>query len=209
MRQAVPRGAPATSALTPLQRQLAAEGARPTPLDAFRLGRRALLDGRRLDMQALAAELGVNRATLYRWVGSREQFLVEILWSLTERAITEIWSELESTTGPRVPDAMRRWVHRTLTAPGIRNFLHGQSEFAMRLLTLRSGGFQPRLFALVRDLIETDIADGRVATPLAVAELTFAVIRVCESYIYLPAITGEEPDPEALGRVLAVLVAPA
>lgn len=165
-----------------------------------------LLDGQRLDMQALAAELGVNRVTLYRWVGSREQLLVEILWSLTERAITDIWSELGSTPGPRVPETLRRWVRATLAAPGVRSFLHGQSEFAMRLLTLRSGGFQPRLFALVRDLIAADVADARVASPLPIDELTYAVIRVSESYIYLPAITGEEPDPDMLGRVLAVLV---
>jgi AcrR family transcriptional regulator len=191
---------------TPLQRQLAAEGSRPTPLDAFRLGRRTLLDGHRLDMQALAAELGVNRVTLYRWVGSREQLLVEILWSLTERTITDIWSELDSTTGPRVPETLRRWMRATLDTPGVRQFLHGESEFAMRLLTLRSGGFQPRLFALVRGLIAADIAEARVATPLPIDELAFAVIRVCESYIYLPAITGEPPDPEMMGRVLAVLV---
>jgi AcrR family transcriptional regulator len=192
--------------VTPLQRQLAEDAPRPTPLDAFRLGRRALLDGRRLDMQALAAELGVNRVTLYRWVGSREQLLVEILWSLTERAIADIWSELETTDGPRVPETLRRWVRATLEAAGVRRFLHGESDLAMRLLTLRSGGFQPRLFGLIRGLIAADIAAGRVATPLPIDDLTFAVIRVCESYIYLPAITGDTPDPDALGRVLGVLV---
>jgi hypothetical protein len=79
----------------------------------------------------------------------------------------------------------------------------------MRLLTLRSGGFQPRLFALVRDLVAADLAAGRVSTPLPVDDLTFTVVRVCESYLYLPAITGEEPDPDMLGRVLAVLMPPA
>ena len=53
---------------------------RPTPRDAFRLARRTLLDGQRLDMQALAGQLGINRVTLYRWVGSREQLLVDVLW---------------------------------------------------------------------------------------------------------------------------------
>jgi AcrR family transcriptional regulator len=187
----------------------AADGARPTPHDAFRLARRTLLDGRRLDMQALAAELNINRVTLYRWVGSREQLLVEILWSLTERAITETWAELEATSGPRVPEALRRWLRVTLDAPGVRRFLHGESEYAMRLLTLRSGGFQPRLFALIRGLLEQDVADGRVASPLPLDELAYIVIRICESYIYLPAITGEPPDPDVLGRVLAVLVTPA
>ncbi|MGD9528220.1 MAG: hypothetical protein AB7V44_15660, partial [Pseudonocardia sp.] len=57
---------------TPLQEQLAGASGRPTVLDAFRRARRTFRDGRRVDMGVLARELDVNRATLYRWVGSRE-----------------------------------------------------------------------------------------------------------------------------------------
>ncbi|MGI8760569.1 MAG: QsdR family transcriptional regulator [Jatrophihabitantaceae bacterium] len=176
---------------------------------AFRLARKALLAGQRLDMQALAAELGVNRVTLYRWVGTREQLLVEVLWSLSERTIMDTWRNLAATPGPRVPEVLRRWVRATLDQPGVRQFLHGESESAMRLLTLRSGGFQPRLLALVRELITADIDEGRACTPLHVDELAYTVVRVCESYLYLPAITGEPADPDVLGRVLAVLVSAA
>src|SRR5437588_1060440 len=55
-----------------------------TPAAAFRAARRMYLKGRRLDMQALAAELGVSRATLYRWTGHREQLLSDVLWSLSD-----------------------------------------------------------------------------------------------------------------------------
>ena len=76
---------------TPLRRQLAGIApARPTALDAFRLARRTFLDGTRIDMQALARTLNVDRATVYRWVGSREQLLAEILWSLIEPTIVNL-----------------------------------------------------------------------------------------------------------------------
>ena len=74
---------------TRLQRELA-EGAgdrRPTPLDAFKLARRRFLAAERIDMSALADELQINRVTLYRWVGSRERLLVEVLWSLGHAAL--------------------------------------------------------------------------------------------------------------------------
>ena len=46
----------------PLNRQLAGTAiARPTALDAFRLGRRTFLTGDRVDMQALARTLNVDR----------------------------------------------------------------------------------------------------------------------------------------------------
>ena len=76
---------------TPLQRQLAGTAtARPTALDAFRLARRSFLAGDRVDMQALARALSIDRATLYRWVGSREQLLSEILWSLVDPTIEKL-----------------------------------------------------------------------------------------------------------------------
>jgi AcrR family transcriptional regulator len=165
-----------------------------------------MLRGDRVDMQAFAAELGVNRVTLYRWVGSRDRLIVEVLWFLTERRMTLLWSEVADLPGPRVPELMRRWTRDTVQTPGLRRFLHGESEVAMRLLTLGSGGFQPRLVALVRQRLADDVSSGRVRTPLPLEDLAYAVVRIAESYIYLPAITGEEVDPDMLGRVLNVLV---
>src|ERR687888_2348127 len=53
-------------------------------LHAFEVARRWFLEGRRVDMLELAAELDVSRATLFRWVGNRDLLLGEILWSLAE-----------------------------------------------------------------------------------------------------------------------------
>jgi AcrR family transcriptional regulator len=167
-----------------------------------------MLDGQRLDMQVLAAGLGVNRVTLYRWLGSREQVIVEVIWSLTERSIRTLWADVADLPGPRVPETLRRWAEATMQTPGVKQFLHGESGYAMRLLTLKSGGFQPRLFGLIRELIEADIAAGRAATPLPLDELAYATTRICESYIYLPVITGEPTDIDAMGKVLSVLIPP-
>src|SRR4051794_22855187 len=57
---------------------------RATPAAAFRAAQRMYLQGRRVDMQALAAELDVSRATLYRWTGHRDQLLSDVLWSLSD-----------------------------------------------------------------------------------------------------------------------------
>jgi AcrR family transcriptional regulator len=157
-------------------------------------------------MQSFAAELGVNRVTLYRWVGSRDRLIVEVLWDLGERRINRHWADLADAEGSRVPEVLRRWTKEILDSKGMRKFLHGQSELAIRLLTLRSGGFQPRLMALVQDLIAADTESGRVESPLPIEELAYTVVRIFESYIYLPVITGDAVDPDVLGRVLGVLL---
>src|SRR6476619_6657739 len=70
--------------VTPLSRALDAdeEPRRVTPLDAFRLARKKWLAGERLDIGKLAQELGVGRATVFRWVGSRESLYGEICSAL-------------------------------------------------------------------------------------------------------------------------------
>jgi AcrR family transcriptional regulator len=179
---------------------------RPARDDALALTRHALLTGERIDMQRFAQQLGVNRVTLYRWVGSRDQLVVEALWDLTDRLIRRISGEMADRPGSRVPAVLEEWTRATIETPGMRYFLHGQSEWAMRLLTLHAGGFQPRLLELVEELIGADIREGRVRSPLPLPELAYTVVRVCESYIYLPAITGDSVHPEVLRRVLDVLL---
>ncbi len=98
---------------TPLRRQLTqASPARPTALDAFRHARRTFLGGDRVDMQALARSLGVNRATLYRWVGSREQLLTEILWSLIEPTIRKLRKDASGSASRPASHRLRRPSHR-------------------------------------------------------------------------------------------------
>ncbi|MCF7549808.1 QsdR family transcriptional regulator [Pseudonocardia sp. WMMC193] len=196
---------------TSLQDRLAG-GGRPDPLTAFRVARRAFQAGRRVDMTALAAELGVNRATVYRWVGSREELLTEIIWSLAQRTV-EASAERARDRAAADPDhpselavRLTLFVEDTLAHPGMRRFLAEEGEFAMRLLTLSSSAFQRRFIALVDTLAAAETAAGGLVSPLPPADLAFTVVRVVESFVYLKLITGEEPDGARAGRVLRSLL---
>ncbi len=193
---------------TPLQRQLAGTG-RPKAIDAFVLARRTFQAGQRLDMQAISDELGINRATLYRWVGSREQLLCEVIWSLTQRTFERSRGRRPAGPGSRSAVTLTGFVRDVLAHPGMRRFLAEEGEFALRLLTMRSGGYQQRLIGLVHELIDQDTAAGLLSSPVPVDDLAYTVVRIVESYVYLKVITGEEPDPDRAGRVLhALLPAP-
>jgi AcrR family transcriptional regulator len=162
-------------------------------------------------MRALAAELGVNRATLYRWVGSRELLLCEVIWSLTRRTFERGLERAGASDGSPDPPSrlamlLTDFVRDTLAHPGMRRFLEEEGEFALRLLTLASGGFQQRLVGLVHELIAEETAAGRLRSPVPVDDLAYTVVRVIESYVYLKVITGEEPDGERAGRVLHALL---
>jgi len=194
---------------TPLREQLAGVPGerRPGPLDAFLAARRRFRRGGRIDMTALATELGVNRVTLYRWVGSREQLLVEVIWSLAARTLADIDAEVPRGGGPqRIVRVLDRFLHATLAHHGMQRFLAEEGEYAMRLLTRHEPDFQPRLIAAVRTLLEREEADGRLDLGPDRHEVAYALVRVIESYTYLDLITGERPEAVRARPIFARLV---
>jgi AcrR family transcriptional regulator len=176
--------------------------ARPTREDALRLARRRFLAPARLDVSALADELGVNRVTLYRWFGSRDGLLVEVLWSLAERALVAAREQATAAGPARVVEVVTGFLGSVIDNAGVRRWLAEEGEHAMRLLTRHDTGFQPRLIAAMEDLLE----EQGVELPVDRHELAYVLVRLIESYAYLDLITGEEPDARRADPVLRVLL---
>jgi len=195
---------------TPLQRQLAHGPAptRATPLDALDLARSWFNQGRRLDIQALARELGVSRVTLHRWVGTREQLIVEVLWTSTERALTRLWADVErsSLRTSRTAEVLSLWAADVIAHPGIRQMQADEAELIARLLTQDASEFQRRLVDKVAEFLADDFAAGRLTIDLTPDELAYATVRLVESFVHTPAITGGAPDPDRNRRVLRALL---
>ncbi len=190
---------------TALQRQLSGDGdpPRPTPLDAFELAKRRFLAGERLDMQTLAGELGVNRVTLYRWVGSRELLLTDVLWWLTQRSFDGYARRMHR---PRAPELLATFIRDVLANPGMRRLLDEEGDLAMNLLTGRDGGYEPRFIGLVHDLLANDVTNGRLTTDVPLDDLAYTAVRITEAYVHSRVITGENPDADRAGRVLHTLL---
>ena len=179
---------------------------RPTVDDALRLGRRTFLAPERLDMSALADELGVNRVTLYRWVGSRDRLMVEVVWSLARRALDAIDAAVDERGAERVVQVVTRFLEQINANPGMQRWLAEEGEHAMRLLTRHDTGFQPRLIAAVEDLLGEESAAGRLDLPVDLHDLAYVIVRLIESYTYLDLITGEAPDARRAEPILRMLL---
>lgn len=153
-------------------------------------------------MSALSLELGVNRVTLYRWVGSREKLLVEVIWSLADRTFKDEVKRSRRSGADKVVAVVGRFIAATLSNPGFAHFLADEGELAMRLLTRRDMDFQPRLIASVESLLESE----GLAFPAPLHDVAYTMVRIIESYIYLDLITGEEPDAKRAESVLRLLL---
>ena len=154
-------------------------------------------------MSAMAAELDVNRVTLYRWIGSRETLLVEIVWGLDRAARSPTSPPRCAAAAPSASSAIvTRFVEVVISNPGMQRWLSDEGELAMRLLTRSDRGFQPRLIDWVEGLLEREEVDLDADR----REVAYVIVRVIESYTYLDLILGERPDARRAEPILRLLL---
>jgi AcrR family transcriptional regulator len=181
-----------------------ATAVKPTAADALRLARRRFLAPERVDMNVLAEELGVNRVTLYRWIGSRDQLLVEVIWSLAEATLASSDVAPEVRGAERIVATVTRFLEAVISNPGMQRWLSEEGEHAMRLLTRHETDFQARLITAIHRLLEEEAAE--LDLPVDLRELAYVIVRLIESYTYLDLITGEAPDAKRAEPILRMLL---
>jgi AcrR family transcriptional regulator len=179
---------------------------RPDVEEALRVARETFLAPERVDMSALAAQLGVNRVTLYRWFGSRDRLLVEVVWSLATEMLADVARATRGRGSDRIVRLVGRFLDAVITNAGMRRWLEEEGEHAMRLLTRRETDFQPRLIAAIEELLRGEAAGGALDVPVDLHELAYVIVRLIESYTYLDLITGEAPDAARAEPILRMLL---
>src|SRR3954470_19952260 len=140
----------------------AVAGERPrrvTPSDALRAARRQWLAEQRIDMGALATELGISRATLYNWVGDRDRLIGEVLWSFASESIARSREQATGSGPAYIADVIERYLTALAGFEPNRRFIARDPELALRVLTGSRTSFQQRLIdataALIREQVET------------------------------------------------------
>jgi AcrR family transcriptional regulator len=184
----------------------AGSAAKPTPLDALRLARKRWLAGERLDMGGLAEELGISRATLYTWVGSKDRLLGEVLWSFAENGLERATAEARGTGADYIVDVFERFDRMNASFQPLLRFLEQEPELALRLLTSKHGPVQSRMIAATRALLLEQVEAGALELAFDVDTLAYLIIRVAESFTYSDVITGSEPDVDKAVEVVRVLL---
>jgi AcrR family transcriptional regulator len=147
-------------------------------------------------MGTLADELDVNRVTLYRWFGSRDDFLVEVIWSLALRTFEYVEEQVSVEGAERVVAVVVGFLDTVITNPGARRWLGEERDHAMLLLTGHHTDFQRRLIGRLQGLLEEEADASRLDLPVDLHELAYVIVRVIESYVYLDLITGGQPEVE-------------
>jgi AcrR family transcriptional regulator len=162
--------------------------------------------GRRLDVRAIAAEVGVARATVYRWFGSRDRLIGEMLADDAEGYFRRVRARVKAR-GARALletfDQINRGLSRSFA---LRRYLEQEREAALRVLTSSGGPVDRRAVAVITDLIEAEVRRGAYDPPVEPPTLAYAIVGLANAFLYNDAVAGIRGDVERLRDVEAALL---
>ena len=175
------------------------------PADALEAASRHYLAGEPIDMSALATELGVGRATLYRWVGSREQLLGMVLAEMTERTYRTAVRGVDGEGPRRIITVLDRFMRAVVNAVPLKAFTEREPRLFVRLATM-TGPIEARAIALLTAELEGEIERGAMRAPLPTRTLAQAIVRICDSFMYAHYLGASRPEIETALEVIELLL---
>lgn len=172
----------------------------------MRVVRGQYLSGQRVDLTVVARELGLGRATIYRWFGSREALISEAVFQEFEELLARKRRAVSGRGAAwllEVLDGINRALSRSTA---LRRLLEQERQVGLRLLTSSGGGVQPRVVACVKALIDEQVRLGAYEPSASAETLAYALVRLMEAFLYNDAAAGIRGDHERMREVQAALL---
>lgn len=182
-----------------------AESTRATPTMAFTAATELVLRGERIDMGALAAELGVARATLYRWTGDRDRLLADVVWAQMDAALSYADEKISSSGIAHLSDVIGQFMEIVAGSPVLRSLIANEGEHGVRMLLAPAGPFRPRLVARVTAIIDAIARRDGYRPPAPSAALADGIVALGERYLHNGGDPSLNPDP-ATARIIVGLL---
>jgi AcrR family transcriptional regulator len=173
---------------------------------ALALATRRFLASERVDVQAIARELGLARATMHRWFGTREVLLGEMLAKLGEERLLAIRGAIQDDGASALLECFDGFNREVAATRGLGVLLAQEQDRALRILISSGGVVQPRMVAVIQRLLDQEIDGGAFAPAIATSTLAYTIVRLAESFLYNDAMVGLLGDTERLREVEALLL---
>jgi hypothetical protein len=170
--------------------------------DVVRAARHQFLAMATIDLEGLATELAVSRATLYRVITSQDRLVGDVLWDLAERTLQEA---VQAAAGRRGPDRIVAISHHF--EAGISSFrplqlwVRNDPLQASRVLFTPAGGIHERVVRAWADIFRTAAADGELVLPCDPEGFAYLYVRLGETLLHGELLAGVTPDPQVAERI--------
>jgi AcrR family transcriptional regulator len=173
--------------------------------DVLRAALHLYLHGERVDVQAIAVDLGLGRTTIYRWFGSREGLIGEAIARAAQPLFAEARAGARGAGGAALLDTFDRINRALAAAPALRSFLELERD-ALRILTSSAGIVHRRAVATIQGFIEAEVATGAYRAPVDPFTLAYAIVRLAEAFLFNDATAGLRGDVDRLREIEAALL---
>jgi AcrR family transcriptional regulator len=153
-----------------------------------------------VNIDGLALEMSVGRATIYRLVGSRDHLMADVLrWGSTAM-LDEILERRRPHGVEDVVDTLIEYAEVLLASAPFRAFLSQHRELAFRVLYMQKAATH-RFVNARRVLVAAGIVDEE-RDPALLDDMAFAVVRIGESMVYADLLARREPNVGLTKRLL-------
>lgn len=157
-----------------------------------------------IDLQALADDLAVSRATLYRVIDGRDRVLGDVVWWFGERHHRRARAAIVGDGVDRVVGVLRRFGETILSQESFRRFLSSEPEVAARVLFTPSGAVHERFVQANASLLHEAADSGQL--PFDLDTTAYVLSRVYESMWYADLLSHREPDLDVADRVATAVL---
>jgi AcrR family transcriptional regulator len=176
-----------------------------SPDDVLALVTELYLAGQRVDVTVVAARLGLGRATIYRWFGSREALLGEVVARQLELLVERKRAHVRRRGAAGILEVLDCVNQTLIRSRAVRRLLDQERDGAMRMLTSSAGVVEPRAVACIQALIEQEMAGG-YEPPTDPETLAYALVHLRHAFLWNDATGGVRGDYERLRDVQAALL---
>lgn len=156
----------------------------------------------RLDMQELAQELAVSRATLYRVVSSRERLLGDVLWSLGELSLAAAVQETEGKMDlRRILRIGARFRELVLTSEELKTFVQSEPSTAAAAI-FTPGAKRESLVQAWESLLLQAMEDQDASLTIDAENAAEIIVSLGASMLYENLANDQESDTDLVAVVL-------
>jgi AcrR family transcriptional regulator len=160
-------------------------------------------EGVRVDMGELAQRVGVGRATLYRWFGSREELLDALLERFALVFLEQAREQARGEGDAWVLDVSRRLMEATVEFEPARRFVAREPQIALRLLLGEGGAVHRTLTQALREAL-ADVHGKREMA--ALEERIEPMVQVATALQWATFAIGDEPKIEQAIEMMALML---
>lgn len=179
---------------------------RPAREDLLALARRRFVRGQYGDLEGLARELGISRATAYLWVGNADQLSDLVISGLLVDAYRQAEASISRASRHRTADVVVLVMRSIAAFKPYREFFERNPEKALRIVASKAGSVQQAAIAHVQGLLEAERACDNAGLAVDCHTMAYAIVRLVESFLYADFIANEQLDLEKAEAIIRFML---